>query len=114
MSASIGKLVCVTTPVTVATAGTPVRLFSSSSPYPKVVAVLIRAVAGNAGNVMLGDDDVDASGNVGWILLDAGERGEYRTGAGSNGGSLLIDVENLYIDATANGDAVLLNYIEVV
>ena len=80
---------------TVTTAGTAVAL---SSTKDHVKAIVIRAKAGNTGQIYIGGEDVDSNVNDG---IAAGEAIPFATNVG--GGYVLSDI---YIDADTNGEGV--------
>lgn len=108
--ASVGKLTKLGI-VTVTTAGTEVKMFGAG-PYKKISKIYVRALTANTGDMYIGDVNVDAATQVG-IRLDSDQVYEISAGEGSNGGSLLLDVNNIYVDATVSGEKVSVTYYEV-
>ncbi len=97
--------------VTVTTAGTPVRLFSTG-PFPKIGSIAVRALTANTGNIYLGDANVLASTFVG-DLIPPGITRYYTGDTGHGGGTMLLSVDSLYIDATVSGSKVSVTYMEI-
>ena len=96
---SIGK-------VTVATAGTPVAVSSTSIP---VCWVRFVALSANTGNIIPGDSTLDSATLAGAFHdgLSAGQPYEIAVGsAGQNIG----DLAQMKVDATVNGESCLVIY----
>ena len=98
--------------VTVTTGGTPVALFVA--PYPKVSKIYLRGDKDNSGDIYVGDADVLASTERGAFRLDANVECIIEAGPTHGGGAGLLNVEDIFVDATSSGDKVCLSYIEVI
>lgn len=112
---SVAKLVTLGT-VTVATSGTPVQVFPDSSfpnGKPVISSILIRALSGNAAQIYVGDENVDAATERG-DQLSANSSRAYSGDSQKTGGTMIFDLENVWIDAASNGDGVDVCYIEVI
>jgi hypothetical protein len=112
---SVAKLKTMGT-VTVTTGGTPVQLFPDSAfpnGKPKISSILVRALSANAGAIFVGDADVLASTERGDKLTANQSRG-YSGDNQNNGGTMIFDIDNVWIDATSDGDGVDVCYIEVI
>ncbi len=90
--------------VTVATAGTPVQLSATSV---IVAGLTIRAEAGNAGTILLGDSEVSTEPGA---RLNAGDVIDI-SGPNIRGIEEEFDLSDMWIDATANGCQVTVAYI---
>lgn len=101
--------------VVVTTAGTPVKVFQNASfpnGIPKITSVLIRGLTANTGLIYVGDANVDAGADIGDRLTANSSRG-YSGDNQNAGGTMLFDVDNLYIDASVSGEGADIAYIEV-
>lgn len=83
--------------VTVTT--TAAAIFTSTE--DGVTTLIFTAPSGNAGTIYIGDPSVDASVERG-IKLVAGATYTLRSDAGMGGGAQLIDLTNMWADATAS------------
>ena len=93
--------------VTVATAGNPVQLSTSSLKRP---AFTVIAAPGNIGSVYVGDATVNASAGNG-IPLAPNEHVELEPPA-FDGTSEEVEASTLYVDSNVNGDSITLVYFE--
>lgn len=93
------------TGLTVTMTGAPIRLFPTGTAIPKV-GTLVLVTPANAAKVMVGDITVSATRG---IPVPASTVQSFSAGHGSNGGTLLLGLENLYVFGTA-ADTVSVNY----
>lgn len=96
--------------ITVTTAGTKVAAFSA--PFNKISSVLLRAPKANTGDMYFGDTNVSASGDLG-IKLSSDVMVGFAGDSNNGGGTMLIESDNLYVDATVNGEKLVISYVEV-
>ena len=93
---------------TVTTAGTAVQLSTTSTIARRLK---VKALAGNTGNVYVGDSDV--SSTTGWEL-DGGEEIIFDDNTSvPRGSEKEFDLSTTYVDAATNGDKVMFFYIGV-
>lgn len=88
--------------VSVATAGTAVRLESVANKY-RVSWICIQALETNTGDVVVGDLTANESGRIG-VYLTAGQKLEIPAGEANGQGAL--DLHEVFIDAAVNGEGV--------
>lgn len=114
--AAVNKLKTLGT-VTVATAGTPVQLFPNSvfstTGRPRISSFLVRSLDSNTDPIFVGDANVNRT-TVRGDKLNPGESRAYSGDAGMAGGTMLIDTEDVWIDAGVNGQSVDVCYLEVI
>jgi hypothetical protein len=90
---------------TVTTAGTRVALSSSQL---LTEAFTIRAKAANTGNIFVGDSTVTSSTGM---FLAAGESNEKEAKPTNRGVLKQFDLAKVYLDASSNGDGVIVEYL---
>lgn len=92
----------------VAAAGTPERLIGASL---EVKSAIILADPTNQGNVYLGESDVTGSKCV---LLEPGKALEITPEDSlADEDGVVIDLNDIFIDAANNGDGVFISYLQV-
>lgn len=107
------KIVPVTNQRLVSAAGTPERLYEAAQGFGgKVISVIIKALATNAGNIHVGNSPVNAlNTNAYSFILAAGEILTLDVHDFADG---YLDLTDIWIDAANNDDGVCITYFEVI
>lgn len=97
--------------VSVAVAGTPVRLFPAGTVLPKITSIILSAPASNTSSIYVGDSNVNSTTGIGMVLKKDTEK--VISGTNTNGGGTgILNLEALYIVSATLGDKVSMSYIE--